>query len=116
MELRLAKGDYVPDTDIGTGFLTVSDMDELLQRVLYKLTVRRGSFPFLPELGSNLWLLYREKKSNRLSAAYQYVMQALADETSVHVENVTVLETDDGLKVDVKLAYNGESALITVEI
>lgn len=116
MELKLANGDYVPDTRMGVGFETVTDLDELLQRVIFKLTVRRGSFPMIPELGSDLWLICREKKSNRLSAAYQYVSQALSDEEQVQIENVAVSETEDGLNVDVKLIYNGEEALISVEI
>ncbi len=116
MELKLANGDYIPSIESGTCFETVTAMDEILQRVLFKLTVHRGSFPFVPELGSDLWLLYREKKSNRVSAAYQFVAQALQDEKMISIDDVFVNETFDGIEVDVKLMYEGESASLTIEI
>ena len=56
-------GDYVPDG--AGGFLRAEGTDELLQRVLWKLSIPRGSFPFLPDLGSRLHLLAREKPSAR---------------------------------------------------
>ena len=55
MGLSLREGDYVPD---GTGGLRrTRGQEALLERVLFRLTARRGSFPFLPELGSRC-LLY----------------------------------------------------------
>ena len=55
MGLSLREGDYVPD---GTGGLRrTGGQEALLERVLFRLTARRGSFPFLPELGSRLWQL-----------------------------------------------------------
>ncbi len=58
MERKLVEGDYIPD---GMGGLTVlSGGEEVLARVLYRLTARRGGLPFLPGLGSRLYLLGRE--------------------------------------------------------
>ena len=55
MGLSLRNGDYVPD---GTGGLRRTEGREaLLEQVLFRLTARRGTFPFLPELGSRLWQL-----------------------------------------------------------
>lgn len=59
MELKIKDRDYVAD-GMG-GLVRVSGWDELLERVLFKLSVRRGSFSLLPELGSKLHLLRREK-------------------------------------------------------
>ena len=50
MELMVRDGDYVPDG--AGGFLRAEGSQELLQRVLWKLSIRRGSFPLLPDLGS----------------------------------------------------------------
>lgn len=48
MGLCLRNGDYVPD---GRGGLRQAEGQEaLLERVLFRLTARRGTFPFLPEL------------------------------------------------------------------
>ena len=43
MEIKLVQGDYVPD-GLG-GIQRCKGSDALLQRVLYRLTARRGQFP-----------------------------------------------------------------------
>ena len=80
MGLSLRNGDYVPD---GTGGLRRTEGREaLLEQVLFRLTARRGSFPFLPELGSRLWQLGQLPAVQRQSAAEQYVAEALAAESA----------------------------------
>lgn len=67
MGLSLRNGDYVPD---GTGGLRRTEGREaLLEQVLFRLTARRGTFPFLPELGSRLWQLGQLPAARRQSAA-----------------------------------------------
>ena len=69
MGLSLRNGDYVPD---GTGGLRRTEGREaLLEQVLFRLTARRGTFPFLPELGSRLWQLGQLPAARRQSAAEQ---------------------------------------------
>ena len=55
----LRNGDYCPD-GMG-GFRQAWGGEEVLERVLFQLTARRGSFPLLPQVGSRLYLLGREK-------------------------------------------------------
>ena len=98
MALILREGDYVPDGQ--GGFRTAEGAAEVLERVLWKLSVRRGSFPFLPELGSRLHLLGRAPARERAALAGQYVMEALA------AEEVTVTE--------VRLTREGERTGLTV--
>ena len=87
MALMLRDGDFVPDER--GNLKTVEGREELLERVLWKLTVSRGSFPFLPELGSRLNLLGRIKPAQRETLARQYVTEALSDEP-VEVESVSL--------------------------
>ena len=47
--LRMKNGDYVPK---GSGLETVSGSEAVLQRVLLRLTARRGAFPFMESFGS----------------------------------------------------------------
>ena len=98
MELWLRDGDYVPD---GRGGLVRSEGAEaLLQRVLFRLCARRGSFPMLPEIGSELYRLGSEPRCGRLSAARQYV---------VSVEDVTLSDAGGGrVAVEVQLSGEGE--------
>lgn len=113
MELLIQNGDYVPDGR--GGFRRAEGTQELLQRVLFKLTARRGSFPFLPELGSELYRLTRGKPSAWDSLARQYVTQALEDE-DVAVEDVHVTPLDGGAAVDVILNGAGETFALNVEV
>ena len=83
MELMVRNGDYVNDG--AGGFLRAEGTDELLQRVLWKLSIPRGSFPLLPALGSELHRLGRAKPAERAGLARQYVAQALSDEAELSV-------------------------------
>lgn len=104
MELTWREGDYVPDGR--GGFLRAEGDEALLQRVLWKLRVRRGSFPFLPGLGSRLYLLPRAGGSQRLALAREYVAEALQDEPGLAVEEVALTDRADGsalLRVELRL-------------
>lgn len=114
MEFLLRDGDYVPD---GAGSLVkLTGAEEVLQRVLFRLTVRRGSFPLLPELGSELYRLGGEKPSARQALAAQYVAQALAEEPEVEVETVTFTETEGRGIVRAALRWRGQALQATMEV
>ena len=90
--------------------------DALRERVLVRLTARRGGLPLLPRLGSRLYLLTREPAAQRLSAAQQYVAEALAEE-EVNVTDVILTPEGRGrIHVAVLLEYQGTelSASVTV--
>jgi len=110
MELMIRDGDYLPDGQ--GGYRRAQGGEELLQRVLWRLSIPRGSFPFLPQLGSELYRLGRSSPSQREGLARQYVAQALADEPNLTVTGVTLEE--DGT-MEVALDWKGESLVVTVE-
>ena len=116
--LRMKNGDYVPK---GSGLETVSGSEAVLQRVLLRLTARRGAFPFIESCGSRLWTLGQLKAAERqaaaaqvqaleaqadwvLAAAEQYVAEALAEETGLTVDSVTLTQS------------GGECAALTVQL
>lgn len=114
MELKLEEKDYQP-AETG-GLKTVSGSAEVLQRVLLKLSARRGSFPFLPKLGSRLYLLSREPAGQRQGAAEVYVKEALAEERGLSVTKVTLTELEAGrLAVRVDLRWQGEALALRLE-
>ena len=115
MELKLQNGDYVPN---GAGGLErVTGQEELLQRVLFRLVARRGTFPFQKTLGSRLWQLGRTSAAARQSAAKQYVAEALEEETGLHVEAVTLREKGGGVTdLTVEMTYKGQALSVTLEI
>lgn len=114
MELELKNGDYIAD-GVG-GLRRVQGREALLQRVLFRLTARRGAFPFWEDLGSRLWALGRVPATERQAAARQYVTEALSDE-AVTVEDVTLEREEDGTaSVTARLRYEGESLPVTVTV
>ena len=80
---QLRDGDYRPD---GAGdFLQSTGAQEALERALFLLTVRRGSFALLPELGSRLDRLAQERPSAREAMGASYAAEALAGEEDLEV-------------------------------
>ena len=109
MELKIRNGDYIAD-GIG-GERRADGAEALLERALFRLSVRRGSFPFLPELGSELYRLGHEKPSARAAAAKLYTAAALA------VEDVELTECGDGvMALRVLLTADGESAALEMTV
>lgn len=113
MELKIKNGDYVPD---GAGALKrLGGREELLQRVLYRLSVRRGSFALLPELGSRLHLLRRGGTESGETAAKQYAAEALANE-EVTVKRVALGERNGVMVLTLTLAYEGGELAVRMNI
>ncbi len=105
--LMLVNGDYVPQ---GNGLQSAKGDEAVLQRMLMKLTARRGQFPFMENFGSRLWTLDRLRPAERQAAAEQYVLEALRDEPGLMVEQVTLAE--NGGKAS--LTVNAGKASLTV--
>lgn len=113
MERKLEHGEYVPDGS--GGLVSLTGREELLQRVLFRLKARRGGLTFLPELGSRLYELLREKPSARTALATQYVAQALKDEQDLKVTAVELGQVIDGkMELVVRLEWQGEPLGVTV--
>jgi phage gp46-like protein len=114
MEPRLENGDYIPD-GVG-GVVRCRDAEALLERVLFRLTAHRGQFPLLPDFGSRLYLLGRETPSQRLSAARQYVAEALSEE-DVTITDVTLTEAGNGrVQVKALLEHSGTDLRVTLTV
>ncbi len=113
MALILRNGDYVPDGK--GGFRSAQGAEEVLERVLWKLGVKRGSFPFLPALGSRLHLLARAPAGEREALAGQYVAEALADE-EVTVRETVLTQEGDRARLTVRMDWQGEALTATVEV
>ncbi len=114
MELFLKDGDYLPDGK--GGFRRVEGREELLQRVLWKLTARRGRFPFLPALGSRLHTLSRAKPSEWESLARQYAAEALEDEADLTVKGAEVWELGGRLGLTLYLDWKGEALDVKMDL
>ncbi len=114
MSLLLKDRDYVAD---GNGGVTVvREVEALLNEVLFRLTARRGSFPFLPKLGSRMERLRREKASAWEELAQQFAVEALDEMDEVTVTGVSLRQEGDRLWVSVYLLWRGEQLSVTAQL
>lgn len=115
MGLCLRNGDYVPDHH--GGLRRAEGQEALLERVLFRLAARRGTFPFLPALGSRLWKLGQVPGAERQSAAEQYVVEALEEETELSVDQVALAELGGTrARLTVELTWRGQPLQVTAEV
>lgn len=112
MAAVLHNGDYVPD-GIG-GFEKKDGAQGILCEALFRLSMKRGSFPLLPDLGSRLHLVGREKPSARNMAARQYAMEALEGLDVTVLDAAVTLDADGVAHVKVTLAAEGETVDLEV--
>lgn len=114
MSLLLNERDYVAD---GNGGVTVvRDGEAMINEVLFRLTARRESFPFLPELGSRMGQLRREKPSAWETLARQFAAEALAGLDGVTVTGAAVRRERDALTVTVELLWQGTALSVTAQL
>ncbi len=115
MELKLSEGQYA----LSDGRLeTVQGAEETVQRVLMRLTARRGTFWPDPDYGSRLYALGRVRAAQR-AAARLYVAEVLQDEQGVSVGGVTYIPGGDGsaaVTVTLSLDGSGRETAVTVEL
>lgn len=114
MENILIDGDYVADR---LGNLQQADgIQALLVQALFRLNCRRGSFPFLPELGSRLWQLKGRNADEIEQLAMAYCSEAL-EPMGLRVCGV-MLQTprEDRIRLDVQLAIGRRNEHVEVEL
>lgn len=114
MELVLQNGDYVSDG--AAGVRSVQGQEALLQRVLFRLTAKRGTFPFWETLGSRLWQLGQLPVSARQTAAKQYVAEALEEERELTVEDVVLTQVGERTSLTAELAYGDGRLSVTMDL
>lgn len=114
MSLLLKDRDYAADGNGGVA--VVRDGEALVNEALFRLTARRGSFPFLPELGSRIYQLRREKPSAWDALARQFAVEALAGLDGVTVAGAAVRRERDVLAVSVELLWQEARLPVTVQL
>lgn len=113
MSIQMNGKDYAV---AGSTVVSVTGGNALLGDILFRLSARRGSFTLMPELGSRMYLLCREKTSNREALARQYAVEALEELADVTVTDVTVTPVEEGLRVQVEVSWHGESLAVELEV
>lgn len=112
MDLKLSQGQYVLGENRAP--VETDETEELSQRIACRLRVHRGAFLPMPDFGSRLWTLGRVGRADRETAARQFVLEALSDETGLTLESLTLEDPGDGDAV-LRLELRGESGTVSVE-
>lgn len=96
MDNRLQHGDML--SDFAGDVQTVHGLSELIQCALLRLTLRKGSFPYQPELGSTLDRL----DAHRLDAE---TIRTAVEEALRGMEEVTVLDVEQQFDANSRILY-----------
>jgi len=116
MDIKLMDGRYAA-SPVG-GLATVRGSEELAQRVVMKLTARRGGFAILPKYGSRLHSLLRVRASERNTACRQFVAEALSDERDLTLDSLELGEVDAGgkIEIDLRFLYRNEFLSVSTKV
>ena len=107
MDVQIDRGDIVLGADGAPRYITGDE--ELLQRVMIRLTARRGGFSPFPELGSTLYQL-RSGGKEVVRAAVEEALRPIDGVRVLAVESSPGLEQDE-LLVTVRLQSGAIAAL-----
>lgn len=108
MDMKLYDGDFVP---AGSDFAAVSGREELLQRVLIRLSVKKGSFSLMPGFGSELYKLRTQDGTDLAARARTYANAALLP-MGLEIESVLVSGEGDALSLEFFISGGGSLSLI----
>lgn len=116
MELKLENGRY--QASKYGGLETVSGGEELCQRIVMKLTARRGAFLPLPDYGSRLHtLLSSVRAAERETAAGLLAAEALSDEPGVTVKGAVLTDAGGGTaSLALALDCSGTGITVTLDV
>lgn len=125
MEIQLVRGDML-DTALSNGdflldsrskLIQVEGYNELLQQILIRLCVKKGSFVYDRSLGSNLYKLDINSQ-NINNKALSIIEESLSDMPEILVKKVcTEIENrGDKLNIDILLSINGEEKDVVIKI
>lgn len=109
---KLVNGDYVVQ---GSGIARAEGAQAMFANAVFCLQCRRGSFPFLPNLGSRLWQLGQERHTEWAACARQYCIEALQG-TGVELKNVSVSRQGQALCVEAELILGENSISVEVSV
>ena len=112
MDTLLSYGDHA--TDVRGIPISISGPEELMQRALLRLGIRRGSFEYDRSLGSELYRLSRDTSSATRRAAQSYVQEALIPLPELTVGDVDYNIEGERMLISVQLSYESRNYLLQV--
>lgn len=115
MDTAVSNGDFVCDSRKNP--IEVNGYEELLQRILIRLGVKKGSFIYDKDLGSRLYTL-KSTDMNLNEKALSLVREALIDINEVIVEDVYTRLSNDGedLELSIVLSIGNKTEEVVIKV
>jgi phage gp46-like protein len=113
MDTLLLQGDHA--TDARGIPVAVTGAEELLQRALLRLGIRRGSFEYDAGLGSELYRLSRDTSAATERAAHSYVQEALLPLPEIAVGGVSLSHEDNDLILRAELTCEDTTYIVELK-
>ena len=89
--------------------IQISGAEKILQQISIRLAIRKGSFPYNKDLGSELYKLRTSTDEATQREAFSYVQEALRDMKDVEVISVKCSFVEqDTLAVKVSISFNNK--------
>jgi len=105
MDTLLYQGDHA--TDARGIPVAITGAQELIQRALLRLGIRRGSFAYDRNLGSELYRLSHDTSSATHRAARSYVQEALIPLPELMIGDIDCKIERDRMRITVELSHSG---------
>lgn len=95
----------------------IEGVEEEAQRLMLRLTMRRGSFRLDPELGSRLYAMPRGDTARMERFAAEAIEEALTDLPEVRLDGLSCRydAEEDRAFVDCRFVWRGQNIDLTVE-
>lgn len=115
MDTALYNGDFLLDSRKIP--VEISGVQELLQRALIRLTVKKGSFIYDQSLGSRLYTL-KAGSGNMQRQAEELVREALFDMKEISTDRVSTRLTNSGenMQIEVLLSINDKQKEVVITV
>ena len=113
MDTAINNGDFLIDSRNRPFF--VSDKEEILQQVLIRLTVKKGSFIYDPNLGSRLY----EVKSFRgyiKNKVLSIVKEAVSPIAKVVVDDIELINNGENINLKVLLSIKDKKREVEIKL
>ena len=113
MDTAINNGDFLIDSR-NRPFL-ISDKEEILQQVLIRLTVKKGSFIYDPNLGSRLY----EVKSFRgdiKNKVLSIVKEAVSPIAKVVVDDIELINNEENINLKVFLSIKDKKREVEIKL
>jgi len=99
-------------------FKTIFEIDVLLKRYLYLLSIPRGTYPFDPKFGNAIHLYLHEpaddETKEQITQDLNDIASSLGIPSTVITHNIQYFSNKLGFNVEVIIEYEGENLVHTV--